>query len=153
MKLSAILAVLVLAATALAQDAGVVRTLAENKVLPMPGLPTCIRLAVENGDPAKGQSIILFKGTTGCLIPWHWHTATEHVMLVSGSAKVEMKDEGKSSTFGPGGYVMFPGKHVHQFTCPAACTAFLYSDAAFDVHYVDDAGNEIPPETALKKKK
>ena len=140
------------AAAALAQDAGVVRPLAENKLATMPGLPTCMRLAVENGDPAKGPSVILFKGATGCLIPWHWHTATEHVMLVSGSAKIEMKDQGKSSVLGPGGYVMFPGKHVHQFTCPAACTAFLYSDAAFDIHYVDANGKEVPPETALKKK-
>jgi hypothetical protein len=46
-----------------------------------------------------------------------------------------------------------PGKHVHQFTCASACSAFVSSDAAFDIHYVDTSGAEIPPETALTKKK
>src|SRR2546430_7794579 len=49
----------------------------------------------------------LFPYTTlfrsGCMIPWHWHTPTEHVMIVSGSAKVEMKG-GSNATLGPGGY-------------------------------------------------
>ena len=49
--------------------------------------------------------------------------------------------------------VMFPGKHVHQFTCSSACTAFVTSDAAFDIHYVDANGKEITPEAALAKKK
>ena len=73
-------------------------------------------------------------------------------MIVSGSAKVEMRG-GSSSTLGPGGYAMMPSKHVHQFTCTSACTAFVSSDAAFDIHYVDTDGKEIPPDTALAKKK
>jgi hypothetical protein len=27
---------------------------------------------------------------------------------------------------------------------------FVYSDAAFDIHYVDATGNAIPPEQALR---
>jgi hypothetical protein len=42
---------------------------------------------------------------------------------------------------------------VHQFTCISACTAFLASNAAFDIHYVDANGTEIPTEQALAKKK
>ena len=48
---------------------------------------------------------------------------------------------------------MMPSKHVHQFTCMSACAAFVSSDAAFDIHYVDAKGSEIPPEAALLKKK
>jgi quercetin dioxygenase-like cupin family protein len=59
--------------------------------------------------------MIVFKGSAGYLIPWHWHTPTEHVMIVNGSAKVEMKG-GHSATLGPGGYAMMPSKHVHEFT-------------------------------------
>ena len=135
-----------------ADDMGVLRKLSENKLRPMAGLPTCITMAVESGDPSKGSSVIVFKGTSGCSISWHWHTPTEHVMIVSGSAKVEMRG-GSSSTLGPGGYAMMPSKHVHQFTCTSACTAFVSSDAAFDIHYVDTDGKEIPPDTALAKKK
>jgi hypothetical protein len=46
---------------------------------------------------------------------------------------------------------MMPSKHVHRFTCTQACTLYVYSDAAFDIHYVDDQGKEIPSEEALKK--
>ena len=74
-----------------ADDMGVLRKLSENKLSPMAGLPSCITMAVESGDPSKGSSVIVFKGTSGCSISWHWHTPTEHVMIVSGSAKVEMR--------------------------------------------------------------
>jgi quercetin dioxygenase-like cupin family protein len=134
-----------------AEDMGVLRKLSENKLAPMAGLPSCITMAVESGDPTKGPSVIVFKGTSGCTIPWHWHTPTEHVMIVSGSAKVEMKG-GSSPTLGPGGYAMMPSKHVHQFTCASACSAFVSSDAAFDIHYQDATGKEIPPDAALATK-
>ena len=49
-----------------------------------------------------------------------------------------------------GGYVFAPSHHVHRFSCLGACSAFVHSDGTFDVHYVDQAGNEIPPEQALK---
>ena len=29
---------------------------------------------------------------TGCVIPWHWHTPNERLVIVSGSAKAEMED-------------------------------------------------------------
>ena len=135
-----------------ADDIGVLRNLTENKFEPLRGMPTCVTMAVESGDPTKGASVIVFKGTAGCTIPWHWHTPTEQVMIVSGSAKVEMKASGKTAVLGPGGFAMMPSKHVHQFTCTKACSAFVSSDAAFDIHYVDASGNEIPPDAALKKK-
>jgi quercetin dioxygenase-like cupin family protein len=135
-----------------AEDTGVLRKLSENKFAPLPVMPPCVTMAVESGDPAKGASVIVFKGTAGCMIPWHWHTPTEQVMIVSGSAKVEMKDHG-SAVLGPGGFAMMPSKHVHQFTCTSACTAFVASDKAFDIHYVDSAGKEVPVESALAKPK
>ena len=73
-------------------------------------------------------------------------------MIISGSAKVEMKG-GSAATLGPGGYAMMPSKHVHQFTCATACSAFVNSDRAFDIHYMDAGGKEISPEVALPKGK
>jgi quercetin dioxygenase-like cupin family protein len=154
MRLSAVTAVTVVAVSiAAAQDMGVLRKLSENKLAPMAGMPSCVTMAVESGDPSKGPSTIVFKATTGCVIPWHWHTPTEQVMVVSGSAKVEMKDNNRTEILGPGGYASMPSKHQHQFTCTAACTAFVHSDSAFDIHYVDATGKEITPEAALAKKK
>src|SRR5258706_433643 len=71
--------------TAYADDMGVTRKMSDNKFAPMQGLPQCVTLAVESGDPTKGPSVILFKATAGCMFPWHWHTPTEQVMIVSGS--------------------------------------------------------------------
>src|SRR5437667_11980852 len=136
-----------------ADDMGVARKMSDNKFAPMQGLPQCVTLAVESGDPTKGPSVILFKATAGCMFPWHWHTPTEQVMMVSGSAKLEMKDSGASTVLGAGGYGMLPSKHVHQFTCMSACSAFVISDGTFDIHYVNASGGEITPDQALTKKK
>ena len=116
-----------------------------------PGLPTCVKGSVKNGDPTKGGSVILAKATAGCLIPWHWHTANEQLFMSSGSAKVEMKDA-SPATLHAAGYLSLPAKGHHQFTCVAACTFFIASDAAFDIHYVDKDGKEISPDEALKSK-
>ena len=146
------IAILACSSLAHAQDMGVLRKMSENTFGPVPGMPSCMTASVQRGDPSKGPSVILAKGTAGCLIPWHWHTPTEQVMVVSGSIKLEMKD-GKSAGLGPGGYAVMPSKHVHQATCVSACTMFINSDAAFDIHYVDTSGQEIPAEKALATKK
>lgn len=134
-----------------AQDQMVYAASATSKFVTLPGLPACITGAVQNGDPSKGSSVILGKGKAGCTVPWHWHTPTEQVMIVAGHAKAEIKD-GSTLMLRPGDYVSFPSKHVHQFTCQIACTLFIASDVAFDIHYVDASGNEIPPDEALKSK-
>lgn len=135
-----------------AQEMGTVRKFTENKFVTFPGLPACMLGAVENGDPSKGPSMIALKGAAGCVIPWHWHTPNEQVMIISGKARMEMKG-GKSEILAPGTYALMPGKHMHQFTCVSACTGFVHSDAVFDIHYVDSAGKEISPEAAMAKKK
>ena len=122
-----------------------------SKFVNFPGLPTCLKGSVQSGDPSKGGTVILTKSTAPCVVPWHWHTANEQLMMVSGSAKVEMKDSNPASLHATG-FVSLPGKNPHQFTCMAACTFFIVSDAAFDIHYVDKDGKEISPDEALKSK-
>jgi quercetin dioxygenase-like cupin family protein len=126
------------------------RNLDEMKFVLMPGLPSCAQLSVQNGDPTAGPSIILIKTPAGCAFPWHWHTPNEHVMLVSGAALVETRD-GKTFKLRQGGFTMLPSRHIHQFRAEQACVLYLYPDAKFDIHYVDEQGNEIPPQDALKK--
>jgi len=125
------------------------RNMAEMKFSPIPGLPTCASGSVQTGDPAKGAFIILAKLATGCSIPWHWHTAGEDLMIVSGTGRIEMKD-GPSRTLQAGSFVLLPSHHVHQFLCKKNCTFFFYSDGAFDIHYLDKQGAEISPDEALK---
>ena len=124
---------------------------ASAKFVNFPGLPTCMTGVVLNGDPSKGGSLILVKTATGCVIPWHWHTPTEQVMVVSGHGKGQMKD-GSPVMLHAGDYLSLPRQGVHQFTCVVACTFFLSSDGVFDIHYVDASGKEISPDDALKSK-
>ena len=121
------------------------------KFMNIPGLPTCMKASVLSGDPSKGAFLLLVKTATGCVIPWHWHTITESLMFVSGQGKGETKD-GTKVMLHAGDYLNLPGKGVHQFTCIAACTFFLFAGGAFDIHYVDAAGKEIPADEALKSK-
>jgi quercetin dioxygenase-like cupin family protein len=97
----------------------------------------------------KEASIILARANTGCVIAWHWHSAGENLMMVSGEARVEMKD-GDVVTLRAGGFAQMPAHHVHQFSCVKDCVLFIFSDAALDLHYVDPAGQEISPAAALK---
>lgn len=116
-----------------------------------PNLPACATAAVAQGDPAKGPSFIVGKIGKNCVIPWHWHTANENIILVSGEARVETKD-GKPVTLTAGGFATMPSKHIHRFSCVKACSLYVYSDAIFDIHYVNADGQEIAVDEALKKR-
>lgn len=146
-------AMLLFVSTALAQppaDQAGARNLPELKFAPVAGLPTCVQIAIESGDPAQGAFVALAKAKAGCTVPWHWHTAGEQLMIVEGTARVQMKDMGKPVALRPGGFAMMPSHHIHEFRCTEACTFFLYSDQKFDIHYVDPQGKELRPEEALK---
>ena len=136
---------------ALAQDNMAYAPMAKAKFGKLPVIPKCGSIAVANGDPGKGAAVILAKAASGCVIPWHWHSAGEQLMFVAGSAKVDMKD-GAPVRMHTGDYIKLPAKNVHQFTCVAACTFYLATDGAFDIHYVNKDGKEISMDEALKAK-
>ena len=138
---------------AMAQDQPAVVAPQEQKFVNFPGIPDCTKGAVLHGDPNSDKgAVLMLKATAGCKIPWHWHTSTEQLGMLNGSAKLEMKDSA-AKTLTPGTYVFLPSKHQHQFTCPTACTLFLATEAKFDIHYVDASGKEISPDEALKSGK
>ena len=139
------------AAVAQQSDTPIVQNTKPAQFQKNPGLPACLTLAVERGDPSSGPSILLVKGTRGCSAPWHFHSPNEQLMMVSGTGRVEMKGE-HAVNLRAGGFAYAPVKHVHQFTCVGGpCSFFLHSDGPFDIHYVDQAGTEIPVEQALHK--
>jgi quercetin dioxygenase-like cupin family protein len=134
-----------------AQDAGgmTFAPVKTSKFVNLPGLPTCMKVAVQRGDPSKGSAALMLKFAAGCVVPWHWHTAAEQLLLVSGTGRADMKD-GKPARMNPGDYAYLPSKNIHEFTAVTAVLMLDIPDAAFDIHYVDKSGNEIPPEQALK---
>src|ERR1700738_1869124 len=147
-----LLSLLSLAATgADSGDMSIAQNIGADKFQKVPGVPGCLTAAVEQGDPGKGASVLLVKGSAGCNVPWHFHTANEQLMVVSGLGRVEMEGQ-KAVELHAGGFASAAGKHVHQFTCVGRpCTFFLRSDGPFDVHYVDKNGGEISPDQALGK--
>ena len=66
-----------------------------------------------------------------------------------GVARIDVKGQA-SMTLRAGGFAMLPSKHIHQFHCNQTCQIFVYSDAAFDLHYVNAKGDEITPDQANK---
>ncbi len=119
------------------------------KLVSVAGAPECASFALEHGDPKAGSSVTLVKlGSSGCTVPMHWHTANEQVMLVSGTAKIEMQGE-QPRTLQAGGYYFMPAHHPHQLSCASGCVFHRVCDGPIDIHYVDAAGNEIAADKAL----
>ncbi len=131
------------------QDQMPYAAMASSKFMTLPMLPACMTLSAQHGDPMKGAAILLIKFKSGCVVPWHWHTWNENLLMVSGKGKGEMK-EGGAHPLSAGDYLFLPAKGVHQFTCASSCVLFDVIDGAFDIHYVDSEGKEIPVEQALK---
>jgi len=133
-----------------AQNAGAMGVVspAKSKFANLPGLPTCMTVSVLHGDPSKGPSALLLKFTAGCAVPWHWHTANETLVLASGTGEAQMKGE-QPMAMKAGDFLYLPAKGIHRFTAKSAVYLYDMPDGAFDIHYVDADGKEIPPEKAL----
>ncbi len=136
------------------EEKSIVAPAASAKFNAIPNVPECFTVAVEKGDPTSGPSVLLAKFAPGCVAPFHWHTPSETAMMVSGSLEVQMKDD-KPFVAHHGDFVYLPAHHVHRATCSGSspCLVFLTSEAAFDIHWVDAAGQEISLEAALKNAK
>jgi quercetin dioxygenase-like cupin family protein len=136
-----------------ASDTPIVNPVAKAKFGPIPNAPACFTIAVEQGDPTKGPSVILARFAPHCVAPFHWHTPSETAMVASGALETQMKGD-KAIVAKSGDFVFLPSHHVHRATCTgsAPCFVFLTSDAAFDVHWVDADGKEIPFEQIAKTK-
>lgn len=116
-----------------------------------PALPKCGVGAVKDGNPGTGPAVLSIKFQAGCVIPWHWHTPNERVVIISGSAKAEMKGM-EPVMMNPGDFLLLSAKHIHQFTAVTATQIYVWNDLPFDIHYVDATGKEIPYQVALASK-
>jgi len=120
-------------------NAGVVHSLAGVKFAPDDDVK-CLSSAVESGDPATGPSTIILKAPPHCLIPWHYHTAQEQLIVIQGRVPTEMEGMAKMD-LGPGGFAMMPGKAKHQFSCESKtpCVMFVLFDQKYDIFWVKNA--------------
>jgi quercetin dioxygenase-like cupin family protein len=112
---------------------GIVRQLADVKFPPGEG-PDCLQFVLENGDLKTGPTTAIMKATPKCVVPPHYHTAEEQLIIVKGYVSTGM--EGMQDTvLGPGGFAMMPSKAPHWFTCTAKeeCLMFVTFDRAYDI--------------------
>lgn len=150
--LTFVLTLLVSSSIAIQIQEPAVKTKSNVQLVHMPDTPHCFLGASEQGDPGKEGSIMKMKGSSGCTVPWHWHPAAENIMMVSGTARAQVKHQ-KPVLLEAGSFLSVPSKHVMSFACIRDCTLFVYTDGPFAIHYVDDSGKEIPPTAALKNHK
>lgn len=120
------------------------------KFEPIPNMPICATAAIVRGDPRWGPAWVYLKLASGCRVPLHWHSANEDLIVISGKGSITMT-HGPTLPFVPGAYASLPAKHTHQASCTRTCLLFSIADAAFDIHYVDENGEEITAEEALKR--
>lgn len=130
-------------------DAMIYKPAADAKFTKNATFPPCGVAARQDSNPSTGSSTILIKLTAGCVLPWHWHTSNERIIMIRGSAKAEMKDM-PPTKMEQGDFLLLPSKHIHQFTATTDVEFFDISETTFDIHYVDSSGNEISVESALK---
>jgi len=118
---------------------GVVTPLASANLV-FDGEPTCLKVARENGDPDIDASTFLLEAPSGCVVPAHYHTAEEQLMVVRGDVLTGM-DGMAETTMGPGGFAMMPSKAMHWFTCKSkiTCLMFVTFDRKYDIVWAQPA--------------
>ena len=123
---------------------------ANAKFLQIPGVPQCTSIAPLHGDMAKGPSTLMVRMRSGCMVPYHWHTPSEELIVLQGAPLAQMRGE-RPVMLKVGSYSQLPSGHIHRFRCTSKvdCLIFLVADAAFDIHFANDAGKEISTEAAL----
>ena len=111
---------------------GVVRQLSEVKFPPGDG-PDCLQFFLETGDLKTGPSTAIIKAGPKCVIPPHYHTAEEQLIIVKGDVSTGMQGM-QDTVLGPGGFAMMPSKLPHWFTCAKEeCLMFVTFDRAYDI--------------------
>ena len=118
---------------------GIVTPLASANLV-FDGEPACLKVARENGDPDIGASTFLLEAPSGCVVPAHYHTAEEQLMVVRGDVLTGM-DGMPETTMGPGGFAMMPSKAMHWFTCKSkvTCLMFVTFDRKYDIVWAQPA--------------
>jgi quercetin dioxygenase-like cupin family protein len=116
----------------------------------VPGVPACTTIAPLRGNMATGPSTLMVRMESGCMVPNHWHTPSEELVVLQGAPLAQMQGE-RPVMLQVGSYSQLPSGHIHRFRCTSTedCLIFLVADAAFDIFFVDERGEIITTEVAL----
>ena len=123
-------------AAAGAQDAPLTRT-ATDSALQWGGCPEFMpkgcAIAVLHGDPAKNNADVFFKVPANAVIPRHWHTSAERMVLVAGELHVTY-DGQPAIVLRPGTYAYGPARLPHAAVCGNVgdCVLFIAFESPVD---------------------
>jgi quercetin dioxygenase-like cupin family protein len=133
-----------------ADDGILLQQAAKAKFTSVPGVPVCTTLAPLRGDMGKTASTLMVRMKAGCMVPFHWHTPSEEMVVLQGLPLAQMLGK-HPYVLKVGSYSQLPTHHVHRFKCTSKvdCLFFLVADGPFDIHFVDEQGKEISTEAAL----
>jgi mannose-6-phosphate isomerase-like protein (cupin superfamily) len=97
----------------------------------------CLLSAPETGDPATGPSTFILKAPPGCVVAWHYHSAQEQAIVVSGRVRMEMEAH-SAVTLAAGGFAVMQSRTAHQFSCvgSAACLLVVAFDRRYDIFWI-----------------
>lgn len=100
-----------------------------------PIFPAGCNIAVLHGDPAKPNADVFLRVPPQYVIPPHWHSSAERMVLVTGQLKVTYQGEA-ASVLETGNYAFGPAKKPHQAECLSSdpCTLFIAFEGAVDAH-------------------
>lgn len=119
-----------------AQELPLTRTAKDSKLKwgPCPAfLPKGCEISVLHGDPTQNNSDIFLKVPANSVLPRHWHTSVERMVLVSGELHVTY-DGHSTAILKPGTYAYGPAKLPHKAECKKAgpCVLFIAFESPVD---------------------
>ena len=85
-----------------------------------------LKMAVVQGDPAKGSARFMMRFPGGFAAPLHHHSAEHFVNVVSGTLVLTV--DGKEHKLPAGSYFSFKGKKPHMTKCEAGADCVLALD-------------------------
>jgi mannose-6-phosphate isomerase-like protein (cupin superfamily) len=132
---------ILMAVSAKTSDDGIVRSLPQVRFEQDEDVK-CLKSSLESGDPRTGPSTYILRAPNKCIVPWHYHTAEEQLVVIRGSVLREMVGM-PSSTLGAGGFALMPSKKHHQFSCrsDSDCLMIVIFDRPYEIFWLETRGN------------
>jgi quercetin dioxygenase-like cupin family protein len=95
--------------------------------------PDGCEIAILQGNPAEENADIFFKVPPKSVLPRHWHTSAERMVLLSGELHLTF-DGQETAVLSPGTYAYGPAKLPHKGFCAAGdpCVLFIAFEQPVD---------------------
>lgn len=108
-----------------------------------PVLPSGAQISVLEGNPgAKGPVVMRLKFPANYVVPPHWHSMAERIVVISGTFYIgsgDAVDRQSSQALAAGGFVSLPATMHHYAWVKAPTVVQINLDGPFDLFYVNTA--------------